>query len=540
MATATELGRARQCFERHDWRDAFTRLSTADAEEPLEPEDLARLAAAAFLLGHDAESYRAGERAFHEYLRLGDAERAAWSAFWLALRLLLRGELARSGGWFARAQRIVDDGDLDCVTRGYLLTATGIRSAQGEDFLTAYDLFTAAVEIGARFGDADLVAMARHGQGRAMIGMGDAVAGLSLLDEVMAEVTAGELSAIPAGMIYCSVIEVCQEVADLRRAQEWTAALSAWCAAQPGLVPFRGQCLVHRTEVLRLRGAWAEALAEIERACLRLADPPGQPALGLALYQQAELHRLRGELQLAEQRYGEASERGYPPQPGLALLRLAQGRTAAAVAAIRHAADGTLPPRQRALTLAARVEIMLAAGDTASAGTAGNALAGLAAVHDASLLRALSAHAEGALRLADGDPVAAVGSLRAACRLWAEVDAPYEGARSHILLGLAFRGLGDDDTARFELDAARRTLLQLGAAPGVAGLREPAPAACELTGRELQVLALVAAGRSNREIAGELVISEHTVRRHLQNAFAKLGVSSRAAATTYVVQHHLV
>ncbi|MFF5988611.1 helix-turn-helix transcriptional regulator [Prauserella flavalba] len=539
MATATELGRARQCFERHDWRDAFTRLSTADAEEPLEPEDLARLAAAAFLLGHDAESYRAGERAFHEYLRLGDAERAASSAFWLALRLLLRGELARSGGWFARAQRIVDDGDLDCVTRGYLLTATGIRSAQGKDFLTAYDLFTAAVEIGDRFGDADLVGMARQGQGRAMIGMGDAAAGLSLLDEVMAEVTAGELSPIPSGMIYCSVIEACQEVADLPRAQEWTAALSAWCAEQPGLVPFRGQCLVHRTEVLRLRGEWADALAEIERACLRLADPPGQPALGVALYQQAELHRLRGELQLAEQRYGEASERGYPPQPGLALLRLAQGRTAAAAAAIRHA-DGTLPPQQRAVTLAARVEIMLAAGDTAAAGAAGEELAGLTTTHDAPLLRALSAHAEGALRLAEGDPVAAIGALRAACRLWAEVGAPYEGARSHILLGLAFRGLGDDDTARFELDAARRTLLQLGAAPGVAGLRDLASAACELTGRELQVLALVAAGRSNREIAGELVISEHTVRRHLQNAFAKIGVSSRAAATTYVVQHHLV
>ncbi|MBK1786134.1 LuxR family transcriptional regulator [Prauserella cavernicola] len=540
MGTVTELGRARQCFDRHDWRDAFVRLSAADASEPLEPDDLTLLASAAFLLGHDTESLQAGERAFQAYLGGGDGEQAALSAFWLALRLLLRGELARSGGWFARAQRIVDDGDLDGVTRGYLLTANAIRTAQERDFLTAYDLFTAAVEVGVRFGDPDLVAMARMGQGRTMIGMGDAPAGLSLLDEVMAAVAAGELSPIPAGMIYCSVIEVCQEVADLSRAHEWTAALSAWCLAQPDLVPFRGQCLVHRTEVLCLRGAWADARAEIERACLRLADPPGQPALGFALYQRAELSRLRGDFAAAEQLYLEASEHACQPQPGLALLWLAQGRTGAAAAAIRTTESAALAPVPRAALLAARVEILLAAGDREPARAAAGELADIAVTIGAPLLRAMSAHAEGAVRLAEGDASGAVDALRRAGALWAEVEAPYEGARSHILLGLAARALGDDHTARFELDAARRTLVRLGAATSAAGLTGPATSVCALTGRELEVLALVAAGRSNREIAAELVISEHTVRRHLQNAFAKLGVSSRAAATTYVVQHHLV
>jgi DNA-binding CsgD family transcriptional regulator len=539
---AVERGRA--SYERQAWSEAYTALSAADRECPLGPEDLERLATAAYVLGRSTDHAHIGTRAFHQWLTRGDPASAARCAFWLGFGLLMKGERARSSGWLGRVQRLLEEYDLDCVARGYLLVPEGLRRLGTGDPAGAYASSSGAVEIGGRFRDPDLTAMGRLGQGQSLIAQGRTADGVALLDEVMVAVTAREVSPIVVAIVYCAVIETCQEIFDVRRAQEWTTALSGWCEAQPEVVFQRGQCLVRRAELMQLHGAWRDAVEQARRACELLSGPPGEPAAGLAFYQQAELHRLRGELGEAEEAYRQSMQWGRNPQPGLALLRLAQGDREAAAAAIRRTLEGLSDPRSRARMLPAYVEIALAAGDLAGARDAAAELSGIAAALDAPLLHATAAQAHGAVLLAEGDARSAADRLRRAWTAWCDLEAPYEATRARVLLALACRDLGDHDAMEAELEAAGRIFDHLGAGPDLARVTALRRAATPegtggLTVRERQVLQLVAAGKTNRAIGQALAISEKTVARHVSNMFTKLAVNTRAAATAYAYRHGL-
>ena len=550
MATQDALRQGRASYQREAWREAHAFWSAADREVPLGPEDLEGLAACAYMLGNDSECADLWSRAHHAFLHRGDAEQAARCAFRIGFELLSKGMGAHGSGWLARARRVLDDAGVDSVVRGYLLIPEGIRAAHSNDGARAFELFSEALAMGERFGDTDLVAIGRMGQGRSLIKMSRVVEGVALLDEVMVAVTAGELSPLVVGDVYCSVIDACNEIFDLRRAQEWTDALTQWCGRQPDLVPYRGSCLIRRAEILQVHGSWTDAMDAAARARERLVAPPPKPAAGKALYQCGELHRLRGELEKAEEAYRQANDLGRKPQPGLALLRLAQGDVDSAVASIRRAVDETTDMALRSRALVASVEILLAANDQASARVAANELRDIAVSMDAPFLRAAAAHANGAVLLAEADNEGALSALCEARDLWRDLEAPYEDARSGVLVAMASRKVGDAETADLELASARRTFERLGAAPDVARVDEltkprapkgtPAKGAGQLTRRELEVLRLVATGKTNRAIADALRLSEKTVARHVSNIFTKLGLSSRAAATAHAYRNHLL
>jgi ATP/maltotriose-dependent transcriptional regulator MalT len=524
------------------WRETYERLSALDRVSPIEPAQLVELSIAAYLIGKDSESFATLIRAHQGFVQRRQFRQAGGIAARIASISISMGDAAQAAGWMARAARLLDESGEPCAERGHLLLPAARQSLMSGKIADARAKFTEAAAIGEQFGDVDLTNLARLGLGRTLIELGEVERGVALLDEVMVAVTAGEVSTIITGIIYCSVLSSCSDLSDLGRAREWTQALTRWCVAQADMVPYRGECLVHRAEIISLQGVWPNALNEALLACERLSEPPGQPAFGAALYQVAELHRLRGDQEQAEETYRRAAESGCSPYPGLALLRLAQGRGEDARAAICRVLQEARHRRGRSKILSAAVEIMLASGDVVAARRAADELEALAQAFKTPFLQAVAAQAQGAVLLGEGNPTAALLVCRTAWTLWRELEVPYEAARAQVVISQACRTLGDKDSADLELSAARRTFEQLGArvdAARLPGARDGQRTAAGLTSRELQILRLVATGRTNRSIAEKLSLSEKTVARHVSNIFNKLNVPSRAAATAYAFEHHL-
>jgi DNA-binding CsgD family transcriptional regulator len=549
--TSESLRRGRSCYERREWNDAYEAFALADQGTPLATADLHRLAWSAGLSARDEEMLSAQERLYHALMEAAEHLAAGRAAFWLGFRLMARGEPARASGWLGRAQRLIEQHG-DCVEQGYLLLPASQRHLSGGEFAQAEACAVRAREIGERFAERDLVAFALSLQGRSLLARGEPQRGLSSLDEAMVAATSGELSPVVTGIIYCSSIATCRRIYALERVREWTAALSSWCEANPQLGMFTGHCLVHRAEVLEMSGAWPEAVDEAGRALARCVRHVEREAAGRAHYQQAEIYRLRGEFALAESSYREASRCGCEPQPGLALLRLAQGDTAAAASASRRMVAATGERFARTRFLPAHVEIMLAIRALEEARAASNELQETAAALNTEVLDAIAARACGLIHLAEGRAVAVIEPARRAFAIWLRLGAPYLAARVRVLLAQACIASGDRESARLELACAREAFARLGAAPDVtaadslgtaveASVRGgPAEPDHRLTERELQVLRLVASGMTNKAIARELVLSEKTIDRHVSNIFAKADVSSRAAATAFAYEHKLV
>lgn len=538
------LDRARTAFTERSWREAYDRFSDADRSSPLDPTDLERLATAAYLAGQDDSSTDAWTRAHQGWHEQGDEQRAVRCAFWLGFALVQRGDMAQGGGWLARAARMIDEHGLDTVERGYLLVPEALMALGSGEGDAALERFARAGSLARRFDDPDLATLSTLGQGQALLSTGHTTEGLRRFDEAMVAVTAGETSPTVSGLVYCAVIDACQHVFDLHRAHQWTGALDRWCEQQPGLVPYRGQCLVHRSQVLQIRGDWDGAATEAERALRWLSDPP-HPAVGMAHYQLGELHRLRGDSARAEAAYRAAHAAGRDPHPGLALLRLSDGQPESAATAIEATLDEARDPMARARLLAAGVDIMVELRRPDEARAAAAELDELARGVGDTMLRAVADRARGAVLLLEGDARAALVPLRSALDGWQRLGAPYEAAQGRVLLAEAYRRLEDLDRAELEHGVARRELERLGARPALARLdrlvADPSPRRAApdddastghpVTGRELDVLRLVAAGQTNREIGTTLAISEKTVERHLANIFTKLDASNRAAAT---------
>ncbi|HEV2928854.1 MAG TPA: response regulator transcription factor, partial [Propionibacteriaceae bacterium] len=452
------------------------------------------------------------------------------------------GEPAVAAGWVARAQRILEAEPSDVVERGYLLVHEFYAHLGRGDLVRAEETAAKVVQAGRRFGAPDLVAQGLTSLGRVAIYTGRVPDGLALLDEAMVSISAGEVSPVFAGMVYCALIEGCQELADFARMASWTQALTRWCEAQPGLAPFTGQCSLHRGQILRLHGAFDDALVEFGQAQHRAETGFRQSgAAAAALRERGDLLRIRGRLADAETAYQHSVELGFDPQPGLAMCWLGHGRTTAAVTAIRRLLTEMHGPVQRSRLLPSAVEVLLAAGDLDEARRCAEELTGIGSAFGFAAPQAAAAYARATVALASDERPEALDAARTACRLWSGIEAPYEAARARVVLAQALRAVGDEESARAELSTARSALIALGATPAVTevdqllGGRLPGG----LTERELEVLRLVAKGQSNADIARALVLSHKTVARHLSNIFTKLDVSSRTAAASYAHQHGL-
>jgi ATP/maltotriose-dependent transcriptional regulator MalT len=535
-----DIERARAAVERESWDEAYEAFLAVE-QSTFAPDDWRDFADTLWWLGRLEESIAARQRAYIGFAAASDEGAAGWAAARLCIEHFLREENAVGAGWFARAQRHAEAMP-DSVELGWhaLLEATLARYSG--DLEGAIPLVERASAFGQRFADRNLIGMALHTHGMILVSIGRVSEGVAMLDEAMTSVIAGELSNYFTGAIYCNVIDACLSIGDVRRAAEWSVAARAWADAMPPASPYPGMCRINRATIASLRGEWPEAEAEAARAAEELSFSPSLHAL--ALYEMGDVRRRLGDLAGAEAAFEHAHALGMEPQPGLALLRLAQGKVDAAMAALRVAATaGSRTPLAGSRLLWALADAALAAGDIETAGTAAGELRDMTREVDAPILAASSSTVEGSVRLAEGDVPGALESLRRASAIWQELKLPYEAARARMLYGLALRAAGDEEDAKLELRAALSAFERLGASADTVKtsdlLAPPTSLPRGLTPREAEVLRLVAAGKTNRDIAVELVISEHTVARHLQNMFVKLDVSSRSAATAFAYEHGL-
>ena len=537
-----DLTTSRRAGQRFDWARAHDELSAADESSSLTVEELELLARAAMLLGKMPESIEALARAYQVRVDAGETLAAVRCAFWAAFQLFNAGDFGQGGGWVGRAHRLLEGTDEESAGHAYLIAQDAFRLVVVEgDYAAGRDAAARAAALARKTGELDVVPLALNVQGRALLRLGQVREGLAVLDQAMMEVVGGSITAPAAGAVYCSVIDACDEAFDFRRAQEWTAALSSWCDEQSGMITFTGECLIRRAAIKQFRGEWQAALAEAELACQRLAIADTYAA-GMGWYRLGELHRVHGDLDAADQAYRKSVEFGDDPQPGLGLLRLAQGKGQAAMAAIQRALDETSEAWRRARLLPAVVDTALATEQVPTARAAAVELGAIAASIDMPVLSAIANQALGAVQLAEGDARQALTLLREAQRTWRDLGAPYEEARARVLMATCCRSIGDEDTANLEREAARKVFATLGAAVDlrlIDGLTTHFPTH-GLTSREMEVMTLLAAGHTNQEIATELFLAVKTIDRHVSNIFTKLGVSSRTAATAFAFRHGLV
>jgi DNA-binding CsgD family transcriptional regulator len=504
------LEKGRDAFARHDWQAAYDELVPAAAEESAALEAIELLAEAAWWLGRLDECIELRERAFARRQSEGACHRAARIATLLYYDHCWQSRRAVAGGWLARARRLLE-AESPCAEWGFLLV---------------------------------LEADALQCLGRLLIAQGQPTEGLALFDEAMLYASEGKLGLFTVGKVYCSLISACEELADFQRATEWTEVGVNWATPQPSPV-FPGLCRVHRAEMLQLQGDWAEAEAEAQRACDELCDVNRFNA-GLAYYEIGEIRRRLGDLDAAERAFRLAEDYGHHPQPGLALLRLAQGNRSGASAGIARAlAEQEWNRLGRAKLLPAQVEIACAVGDLDVAKASAQELRETADQYGTTGLRAAALGAEGRVALAERDDAMACGVLRRALHEWQTLDLPYEVATARVLLARASRAAGDEEGASRSFDAAIALFERLGAVADLAATRamrvaEGAELPCGLTAREAEVLRLVAAGHSNKEIAQRLALAQKTVARHVSNIFVKTGVSSRAGATAFAFERGIV
>jgi DNA-binding CsgD family transcriptional regulator len=521
---------AYEAFGRRDWAAAYAAFRACDE---LGADDHDALAESAHWLGLADEVIESYTEAYRLHLDTGSPRRASLSAFMLAIYLRLRGDGARSDGWLARAQRLLA-AEAEGAEHGYALYLAVAR-LMGSDLAAAAESARRMQDIGRRFGDDSLVALGVFFEGRTLVKQARVQEGLALLDEAMLAALSDNLKPMWTGAIYCGLLDACHELFDLRRAREWTEATRRWCAPLPVASLYPGICRVHSAEILAGRGAWEQAEAEALAACTDMAGIDIF-VVAAAWYEVGEIRRRRGDLVGAEEAYTRAHEVGRDPQPGLALLRLAQGRAGAASSSIAAALAAFSGSRlERAPLLAAQVEIALAAGDVDLAAQAAAEVAETGEAFESRGLQATGHACLGAVALARDQPIAALVALRQAFDLWHDLDVPYEVGRARALLAEAYGAAGDADAAAREREAARACFQRLGAVADLRALAEPAPPH-ELTAREMDVLALVAQGRTNPEIAASLFISRKTAEHHVSNILVKLGVSTRTEAAAAAVR----